>query len=133
MTPFSARALDRGLAGVLASYVRLDDPAMAADSSAENFDPASPSVLRIVERIVARAREATKKDQVGVETEQQLRNLVAEWAHWTDHEKALIYSGGRYLKKTDERLVLLKRMEQRSGRGSGRLPTHCERWRRRSK
>jgi hypothetical protein len=116
VTPFSARARDRALAGVLASYVRLDRPEMSAERSANEFDPVDKSVVRIVDEISARAREVTGRDEVGAETEQQLRNLIAEWGHWADHEQPLVYSG-RGGKSTDERLVLLKPMERTGGRG----------------
>jgi hypothetical protein len=58
----------------------------------------------------------TGRDDVGTETEQQLRNLVAEWTHWAKHEQPLVYSG-RGGKSTDERLVLLRPMERAAGRG----------------
>ncbi len=116
VTPFSARARDRALAGVLASYVRLDRPELSAERSANEFDPTNESVVRIVEEISARARAVTGRDEVGTETEQQLRNLIAEWGHWAAHEQPLVYSG-RGGKATDERLVLLRPMERSGGRG----------------
>ena len=116
VTPFSSRSRDRALAGVLASYVRLDDPYMAAESSAENFDPDSPSVRRIIAEIVARAEQVTQKPEVAAETEQQLKNLITEWAHWAAQEKRLSYAG-RGQKRGDSRPVLLRRMEHRAGRG----------------
>jgi hypothetical protein len=116
VTPFSARARDRALAGVLASYVRLDRPALSAERSAKEFDPTDESVVRIIEEISARARGVTGSDEVGTETEQQLRNLVTEWGHWAAHEQPLVYSG-RGGKATDERLVLLRPMERSGGRG----------------
>ncbi|HEX7278336.1 MAG TPA: DISARM system helicase DrmA [Solirubrobacterales bacterium] len=115
VTPFSSRARDRALAGVLTSYVRLDDPGMSAERSADNFDPASPSVQRIVEEIVTRSEKVTQKPEVAAETELQLKNLLAEWAHWAGHEKDLSYAGrGR---GADGRPVLLRRLEYRAGRG----------------
>lgn len=116
VTPFSARARDRALAGVLASYVRLDRPELSAERSADAFDPTHDSVDRIVEEICARARAVTGRDEVGAETEQQLRNLIAEWGHWAAHEQPLVYSG-RGGKADDDRLVLLRPMERSGGRG----------------
>ena len=116
VTPFSARARDRALAGVLASYVRLDSPRMSAERSADLFDPTDPSVIRVIGEITARARAVTGRDDVGAETEQQLRNLVAEWAHWAAHEQPLVYSG-RGGKSNDQRLILLRSMERFGGRG----------------
>lgn len=116
VTPFSSRARDRALAGVLTSYVRLDDPEMAAESSADNFSPDSASVQRILAEIVARSGQVTQKPEVAAETEQQLKNLVAEWAQLAQGEKALSYAG-RGVSKEDGRPVLLRRMEHEWGRG----------------
>lgn len=116
VTPFSARARDRALAGVLASYVRLDRPDLSAERSADEFDPTHPSVTRIVEEISRRARTVTGREQVGTETEQQLRNLIVEWGHWAAHEQQLVYTG-RGGKPNDERIVLLRPMERSGGRG----------------
>jgi hypothetical protein len=116
VTPFSSRARDRALPGVLASYVRLDDPEMAAEAAADNFSPDSPSVQRIVKEIVARSEQVTQKPEVAAETEQQLKNLVAEWARWAHHEKSLSYAG-RGQKAADGHPVLLRPMEYQAGRG----------------
>ena len=42
VTPFSSRARDKGLAGVLASLVRQGDPEMASESGAGRFRPVPP-------------------------------------------------------------------------------------------
>jgi hypothetical protein len=116
VTPFSARARDRALAGVLASYVRLSDPNLSSERGAAQFDPNDQSIASIVQEIVARARTVTGRDDVGIETEQQLLNLVAEWGHWAAHERPLVYTG-RGGRRDDDRLVLLRPMERRGGRG----------------
>jgi hypothetical protein len=116
VTPFSARARDRALPGVLSSYVRLDKPAMAAEASAANFDPQDPSVQAIVDEIAGRAQRATLRSEVQVETEEQLANLAAEWARWADNEKPLVYAGYGW-KAEDDRLVLLRRMDRNGGPG----------------
>jgi hypothetical protein len=114
ITPFSSRARDRALAGVLASYVRLDDPDMAPESAAENFDPDGSSVQRILDELVARSERVTQKPEVGTETEQQLKNLAAEWKHWASQE--LTYAG-RGSSNARMKPVLLRRMEHQAGRG----------------
>ncbi len=116
VTPFSARARDRALRGVLTSYVRMDDPSMAAESSADGFDTDSPSVQRIVKELVDRAKLVTGRDDVAAETEQQLANLIAEWARSAAHDEDLVYAG-RGLKVGDPRVILLRHLEQDGGRG----------------
>jgi hypothetical protein len=119
VTPFSARARDRALPGVLVSYVRLDNPNLAQEAGANTFIPSEPGVQRIVDEIVERAASVTEREDVRLETEQQLKNLVAEWGRWTSPptERPLVYSG-RGLKAIDtSKAVLLRPMEQEGGRG----------------
>jgi len=116
VTPFSARARDRALAGVLSSYVRLDEPAMAAEGSAARFDPKKASVRTIIDDIAERAQKATLRPDVQAETEEQLRELSEEWSRWAADEKPLVYAGYGW-KAEDDRLVLLKRMDRNGGPG----------------
>jgi Helicase conserved C-terminal domain len=120
VTPFSARARDRALPGVLVSYVRLDNPNLAQEAGANGFIPSEPGVQRIVDEIVERAEYVTEREDVHSETEQQLKNLVAEWGRWTSPptDRPLVYSS-RGLKATDtSKAVLLRPMEQEGGRGA---------------
>lgn len=55
VTPFSARALDRGLAGVLVSGVRLTDDHLNANTKAGEMADQDPSLMGAIEAIVARA------------------------------------------------------------------------------
>ncbi len=55
VTPFSSRALDRGIRGVFAAMNRLTAPHMAMETEAENFDPTSSDTQDIVEAIYLRA------------------------------------------------------------------------------
>jgi hypothetical protein len=119
VTPFSARARDRALPGVLVSYVRLDNPILAQEAGANAFSPIDPGVQRVVEEIVQRAGFVTERDDVRLQTDQQLKNLIAEWGRWTSppNERPLVYSG-RGLKAADiSKAVLLRPMEQEGGRG----------------
>jgi hypothetical protein len=116
VTPFSARARDRALAGVLSSYVRLNEAEMAANPSAANFESQDPAVLEILAAIAERAGRVTSRAEVQAETEAQLADLATEWARWAGDEKPLVYVGNRW-KVDPERLALLRRMDDGNGGG----------------
>jgi len=118
VTPFSARARDRALPGVLSSYVRLDGSKMAPQNAADRFDPEDASVIRIVQEIIDRAGKVSTRKDVETETEQQLRNLVAEWANLADHQLPLVYAASWGGTSKNERLVLLRAMERSNGEGA---------------
>jgi hypothetical protein len=54
VTPFSPRALDRGLSGVLVSLVRLQGPQLNGNEKAQEFVRDHPAVRQAVETIVER-------------------------------------------------------------------------------
>src|SRR6185503_16892907 len=62
VTPFSSRALDRGLRGVFAAMNRLLGAQMAMEPNAENFDSASATTAEIVEHLFDRAALLVGKD-----------------------------------------------------------------------
>ena len=119
VTPFSARARDRALPGVLVSYLRLDDPNLSAEQSANAFDPMNAGVSRVIEELVARAYDVTERDDVRTETEQQLKNLTAEWKQWTSPPavQPLVYTGRGLTAKDPPKTALLQPMEYRGDRG----------------
>jgi hypothetical protein len=61
VTPFSPRALDRGLSGVMVSLVRLLGPDLNANGAAQEFDREHPVVRRAVETIVSRVGRAASE------------------------------------------------------------------------
>jgi hypothetical protein len=118
VTPFSARARDRALPGVLTAYIRQTHTAMSPESGAENIGANESVVQSVVQDIVARSRSVTERDDVAVATELKLKNLVGEWEGLTGGDPSLVYSG-RGLKKEDrERTpVLIRPMEASAGGG----------------
>ncbi|WP_197688520.1 DISARM system helicase DrmA [Burkholderia pseudomallei] len=67
VTPFSSRALDRGLRGAFAAMQRLGGQNMAREVQAQNFDPALPSTDLMITNITLRAADLVgkKKREVG--------------------------------------------------------------------
>ena len=78
VTPFSSRARDKGLAGVLASLVRLGDPAMAPESAAGDFNPADDWVRQAVDLVVTRAATVVGPERAA-ETRAELIGLLDRW------------------------------------------------------
>jgi hypothetical protein len=83
VTPFSSRALDRGLRGVFAAMNRLLADQMAAEPDAQNFDPASAATRDIIEDVVQRAALLVGKDNADLVRE-RLVSHRDDWAHLAD-------------------------------------------------
>lgn len=80
VTPFSSRALDRGLRGVFAAMHRLLAPRMAKEPDAENFDPAGSCTGDVIEYLHQRATLLVgKEDANRVHT--RLDSYRDAWAH----------------------------------------------------
>ena len=89
VTPFSSRALDRGLKGVFAAMNRLMGPQMAMEPDAENFDPAISATQDIIEDIYQRAALLVGKDNADL-VRDRLMTHRDDWAHLA--EELLRYS-----------------------------------------
>ena len=79
VTPFAARALDRGLTALLVSLVRLADDEYNANQKAEDVDRNSRQVKDAVEAIVRRAEEVGGKKEAGDEVRAMLERRLDEW------------------------------------------------------
>ena len=130
VTPFSERARDRALRGVLTSFVRQDVPGMALPlSAASRFDRSLDRVGEIVEFIRNRSYKVTGSQEVYAETKLLLDNLTSEWHRWAQAEEGLVYStsgpAGRRKgnPKRPEPAILIKPMEQTVGGGSWPVAT----------
>jgi hypothetical protein len=78
VTPFSSRALDRGLRGVFAAMNRLTGDHLATEQDAENFDPAAGTTEDIIEDIYQRAAILVGKENADVVRARLLTNRD-EW------------------------------------------------------
>lgn len=123
VTPFSERARDRALRGVLTSFVRQDVPELGLpNEAASSFDRTKVRVAEIVESIRSRAYRTTGNSNVAAETELLLDNLISEWHAWARAGEGLIYRAPRRDQDTEAR-VLLRTMEQTTGRGAWPVAT----------
>ena len=84
VTPFSSRALDRGLRGVFAAMNRLLAPQMAMEPDAENFDPAASCTKDMIEAIYQRAAMLVGKDNADLVRDRLLSHRD-DWAHLAEN------------------------------------------------
>jgi hypothetical protein len=78
VTPFSPRALDRGLSALLVSLIRLREPAFNPNDGAGNVTSQHPAVQTALGQITARADHITTTENVG-QVEQALTQRMDFW------------------------------------------------------
>jgi hypothetical protein len=79
VTPFAARALDRGLTAVLASLVRLSGTELNANLAAGQLDRHSEALKRVVATVRARAEQVADEPGVGDEVTHRLEARLDQW------------------------------------------------------
>ena len=125
VTPFSERARDRALRGVLASFVRQAVRGMAMpEASAGSFDQSLNGVQEIVASLRNRSYRVTDNENVADETGLLIKSLTDDWDSRAHADGGLVYSV-RGLPSTGRRAregvrppgVLLKPMERTAATG----------------
>lgn len=79
VTPFSPRALDRGLAGVLVALMRLREERLNGNEQAGSLQDTDPAMRDMVERLVARAENALHDPTVGALVRQMVMERRDHW------------------------------------------------------
>ena len=79
LTPFAARALDRGLAALLVALIRLPASIYARNESAAAIDPDHPLVREAIETIIERSIRTGAEPSVTREIRVELSRLLADW------------------------------------------------------
>jgi hypothetical protein len=84
VTPFSVRALDRGLAGTLVGLARHADPALTAPASAGKILDQRPHLDRFADEMARRAAthaplEAAEADAIRQRVRERVLDLLDEW------------------------------------------------------
>jgi hypothetical protein len=81
VTPFSPRALDRGLAAVLVSQIRLAEERYNANDTAGQLQRDDPRVVEALADISRRAGRVNEDAQDGEAVRQRLEMLLDDWLH----------------------------------------------------
>ena len=122
VTPFSERARDRALKGVLTSFVRQDVPGLSLpNKAASSFDRTHNRVVEIIASLRERAYRVTGNEDVASETEQLLNVLTSEWHTWARENDRLDYIASSW--QNNQVAVLIRAMEQSYGRGAWPVAT----------
>jgi Helicase conserved C-terminal domain len=80
VTPFAPRAMDRGLAALLVSLVRLTGSRFNANGAAGAMDPKDPTVARAVEVIARRAEAVEESKALGEQVRKLLVSRLQQWS-----------------------------------------------------
>lgn len=83
VTPFSSRALDRGLKGILVSMIRLTTPGMELEKEAENFNKDKEEIERVIKYLYDRASSLVGKKNAEL-VQRRLLSYSDDWAHLAD-------------------------------------------------
>ena len=80
VTPFSPRAMDRGLTGTLLSAVRLENEAFTPNLGAGVLDKSDiPEIMEAINMLTSRAWNITDQSTVKEHAESELKERVDEW------------------------------------------------------
>jgi Helicase conserved C-terminal domain len=79
VTPFSARALDRGLSGVLVGLMRLREERLNENVKAGQLKESDPLMLEVVDRIISRAEQALGDPAAGALVRRMLLDRRDRW------------------------------------------------------
>ena len=79
VTPFAARALDRGLTGILVALVRLAQERLNANEKAGTLKGSDPELKAAIDAIIARAQFVTGSTQVVDEVKKMLIDRRGDW------------------------------------------------------
>ncbi|MGI0487690.1 DISARM system helicase DrmA [Pantanalinema rosaneae CENA516] len=97
VTPFSPRALDRGLAGVVVALARLGIPEMTAPLGASHIGSQRPAVDAVIDAIASRAEshspdlDATTSGDLRQRVRMQAMDLIDTWQQIADRDQRLQY------------------------------------------
>jgi len=105
VTPFSSRALERGLRGMFAAIQRLSGDNLAREPQAQDFDQSAKHTHDVISDIVARADALVGKSN-GALVNERLQAHRAQWATLSD--ELLRYSWLRDNQPPENSRVLLK-------------------------
>jgi hypothetical protein len=98
VTPFSARALDRGLSGVLVALMRLWEERLNANDRAGTLQDTDPLMPTVFAKLAQRAENATHDKLSGERVMSMLNSRRDEWLkrvhNQTDHKLAYQFEGG---------------------------------------
>lgn len=101
VTPFSARARDRGLHAVLVGLARLIEPGLRPNGAAGMVRDFEHRLEELMDLIMARVSEVAKEELEG--TKEDLYHIVNEWTKLAEGNPALVYAAKPTFKRSEPR------------------------------
>ena len=95
VTPFSARALDRGLSALLVALVRLAGQVYNGNDEARNVEREHELVKQAIDTIVERVKRIEGSESLGEDVRASLKQRLDEWMTMRDRFGSLGYRGKR--------------------------------------
>lgn len=95
VTPFSSRALDKGLMGVLVSYVRLKNTVYSPETGAGKVSASNPNFdsKDVTDKFSSRAWKVTLKRELGRDVRSRIEDALNSWEVFAnDPDSELVYS-----------------------------------------
>lgn len=123
VTPYSSRALDRGLRGVLVSMARLGIERLASEQSAQTFDAASPAFRSIVEKISTRAKDVLESSAESDVVRKMAEAYGDAWSKWAADPLRYRWMNEGQLPPNNARVLLRPTGTPESRRGLWEAPT----------
>ena len=123
VTPFSSRALDKGLNGALVSCVRLGNDQFSPEKGADLISTtgANFEVSEAVDVFFRRSWEVTLKREVGREVKSRVEDALNEWENFArDVDSELVYTNE---KKSDRPKKLLRTDDLINSTGEWLVPS----------
>ncbi len=117
VTPFAPRALDRGLAALLTSYVRLTGPEFSKNEAAGEVTASTAYFAQAIEDIAHRADEVTYNGEAGVRVRADLEKLKGYWL-----QRASMLPSSGYKTRNDSKTLGLLKEPERGRMGAIYLP-----------
>lgn len=105
VTPFSSRALDRGLKGVFTAINRLAGPNLSREKDAGNFDPDHDMTNEIIEELVRRAERIGGSD-TGGSVRARLLSCRDDWAGFAVDPLIYKWLDSSKMPKRNQRVLL---------------------------
>lgn len=100
VTPFSSRALDRGLQGMFGATQRLGQTKASEEFSANQFEPTAPWAKSVIEGVAERATRLTSLASQGDHVKSVLNEQSDSWSQLKN--ASVSYSRKKPQKKSDE-------------------------------
>ena len=125
-TPFSTRALDRGLRGAFVAMARLGSEGWSPELGAGRFDPKHPRVTSVMAAFRQRA-EVVAGSTIAAGLAQALSGVADEW--WGFRTPLYGMAGGLQTRKTIRMRTYCCVCRRAGESGTGQRPSHCEKWR----